>query len=76
VFGEVFEAFRQFVAKPSFQRERGVAERGEDIRRMPDMSGRVIFAACYIEGAMKGGSRSPSAPAKAQAIGRDQPAPR
>ena len=53
VFGKMLEAFDHLVAKPSYQRERGVPECGEDLRCMPGMSTCLVFAAGHIAYVMK-----------------------
>jgi hypothetical protein len=45
---KILEAFNHLVAKPSYQRERGVPECGEDLRRMPGMSTCLVFAVGHI----------------------------
>jgi hypothetical protein len=53
VFGEVLETLDHLIAEPTDDRERGVAECGEYLRRMPGMSTGLVFAACDIAHVMK-----------------------
>jgi hypothetical protein len=40
--------FDHLVAKPSYEGEGGVAEGGEDLRRMTGMSACLVFSTCHI----------------------------
>lgn len=69
VFGEMLEAFDHLLAKPPYERERSVAECGEDLRRMPEMSACLIFPACHITHVMQAVLDPPMRPRQGQQLG-------
>jgi len=53
MFGEVLEAFHDFVSEAPYEGQRGISARGEHLGRVPCMGARLIFTAADVAHIMK-----------------------